>query len=354
MLYISKDELVASVTPSDAIDAMSHAFSDLGNGLAYTRHRTHTYVPLNEEGLSLLFKSMEGGLPSIDTYAIRIAPYHNRMYTEYGTERKRAVPAARGGQFCEMVILFQISTTEPFAILQGGEIQALRVAATSALAAKYMARQNSTSMGLIGSGHQAVCHARCYAAALPLTKISLFSPNREHRESVAAKLSAELDFDVEPVTSARAAVEGHDVVVTATDATEPVLSGEWLSAGTHLTYLSAGDGSVARREVDDDTVARADRFYITDISVVRPWKQQLILNAEARGQFVVEELPTLSDVVTGKLPGRETDTEITVYNANIGLGFQFAALGYAAWKRASESGVGTEIPTEWFLQPMRP
>jgi alanine dehydrogenase len=245
-----------------------------------------------------------------------------------------------------------VENGELLAIMPDGFIQQTRVAVTSALAMKAMARGNSETLGLIGSGGQARAHYRFMTSVLPIKRVKIFSPNKEHRTAFAEEMSQLTGVTAEAVNSAEEAVKGSDVVCSATSSSRPVLQADWLEPGMHYNSI---------REFETDLVAldRCDIVAIhTHFGGIHHYQPPGIVEdmpgVRRETPRDWSRYPEISDLITGKARTRSNDKQITFFLNNIGTGVQFAAMGYCAYKGAKERGLGREIPTEWFLQDIKP
>ena len=165
-------------------------------------------------------------------------------------------------------------------------------------------------------------------------------PPAGRREQLAADLG-EAGLIVEPVTTAREAVEDCDVVCTATKSAEPVLRGTWLSPGTHLNAIGAHYPD--QREVDTRTVERS-RVIVDTIDRAQKEEGELIIPHE-EGAFDWSRATELGSVVAGATPGRTRDDEITYFTSG-GLGIEYLSVGRVVYDRAVEAGVGRQLPVK--------
>jgi ornithine cyclodeaminase/alanine dehydrogenase-like protein (mu-crystallin family) len=248
------------------------------------------------------------------------------------------------------VLLFDIETLVPVALVHDGFLQRVRVGATSALAASRLARSGARTAGVIGAGWQAAAQIDGLRQVFELDSIKVFAPTRERLEAFC------VDQGATPARSAQEAVAGADVVAVATNAYEPVLDGDWLEPGQHV-------GSVQGHELDQRTLERAD------LVVVRSREEATFHFAPGHAPAAASErkrldavTPTavveLGDVLTGAAR-RRSDDDITLFTgggmgASSGLGIQFAAVAHAVYESACAAGVGRELPTEWFTQKEKP
>jgi ornithine cyclodeaminase/alanine dehydrogenase-like protein (mu-crystallin family) len=344
-LLLDNDDVRAVLSMRRCIDALEDAFRDYAAGRAVNRPRSHTYTDLGG-GRHYLFKTMDGSLGSAGVHALRLT---SDLTHENGRAREK-IPAVPGERYVGLVLLFDIATLVPLAILHDGELQRTRVGATSALAAQYLARRNARTAGVVGAGWQAAAQIAGLREVFELEEIRVHARAREKLELFAR------EHDAIPVGSAREAIEGADVVALATNAYEPVLDASWLAPGQHV-------GSLQGHELDEATLERAD------LVVVRSREEATFHFAPGHAPRAAAERkrldrisPTrvveLGEVVT-RAAGRRSDEEVTLFTgggtgASSGLGIQFAAVAHAVYEAARAAGRGRELPTEWFTQKEKP
>jgi ornithine cyclodeaminase/alanine dehydrogenase-like protein (mu-crystallin family) len=254
--------------------------------------------------------------------------------------------------FVGLVQLFSAETGELLAIMPDGVIQQTRVGVTSALGMKVMARKNSKVMGLIGSGGQARAHYRFMTAMMGLTKVKVYSPNPAHRQAFCQEMEKETGVQGEPVGSAEEAVRGSDVVCSATNASGPVLKADWLEPGMHYNSIREFETDIAALEKCDIVAIHTNFGGIQHYQPPGIHDDMPGVRREKPRDWT--RYPELCDLIAGKSPSRTNDKQITFFLNNVGTGVQFAAMGYCAYKAAKESGLGHEIPSEWFLQDIKP
>ena len=341
-LLLTNDDVRELLSMPTCIDALEAAFRDYADGAAVNRPRSHTYTDLGE-GRHYLFKSMDGSLPAAGVHALRLS---SDLTWEHDGRRDK-LPAAPGERFVGLVLLFDLATLVPLAIVHDGELQRIRVGATSALAADRLARPDARVAGVIGAGWQAEMQIAGLRAVRELEEIRVYAPTREKLVTLCNEVGAT------PVGSAREAIEGADVVALATNSHEPVLDGAWLEPGQHV-------GSVQGHELDDETIRRAG------LVVVRSRERATYHYApghaprEAQGTERLDgaEVVELGEVVAGRA-GRRSPDEITLFTgggtgASSGLGIQFAAVADAVFRAAQARGLGRDLPTDWFTQKEKP
>ncbi|HYK26162.1 MAG TPA: ornithine cyclodeaminase family protein [Steroidobacteraceae bacterium] len=356
-LLLTNEDVGRAVSHEEALSATEAILRELAEGRAINRPRTQTYMPVESQehpGFRFRFKSQEGGGVASGVWALRItSDMAGFSYTE-GRKRRRILPVATGGRWCGLVLLFDLERIEPIAIMPDGVIQKMRVAAMSAVGAKYLAPAEPRVLGLFGSGWQAGAHLESLAGLYRFERVKVFSPNAEHCNAFCRAMSEKLGRPVEAVGSARAAVEGSDFIQAATAAWDPVFDGHWIERGVYVASIGGSDASNKRREIDDETIRRADVYVVHAKDVAQQDRSPDIWEAAEKGLIAWDAIHEIQELVAGRVAGRTSPEQVTLYNNNTGSGIQFAAVGSALVKRARALGLGRELPTEWFLESVSP
>jgi len=356
-LLLSNADVEKALTYAHALRATEAILRELAEGRAINRPRSQTYMPVeskNHPGFRYRFKSQEGGGVGSGVWALRITSDMAGFSYTAGVKRRRILPAATGNRWCGLVMLFDLEKIEPVAIMPDGVIQKMRVAAMSAVGAKYLAPRQPRVLALFGSGWQAGAHLEALCGLYPFERVKVFSPNQEHCRDFCHTMSAKLDRPIEPAGSARAAVDGSDFIQAATAAWDPVFDGHWIEKGTYVASIGGSDGSNKRREIDDEIIRRADLYVVHAKDVAQQDKSPDIWDAAQNGVIAWEAIHEIQQLCAGKVQGRTRADQITLYNNNTGSGIQFAAVGGVVLERARALGLGRELPTEWFLESVSP
>jgi alanine dehydrogenase len=351
-LILSNQDVQQALTVERSLRTMEDAYREQAGGRAVNRPTCHTYLPHALPQSTYSFKSVDGGVGKLGVLALRVTSDVVQEQHVNNTVRLEKLPLAGNKMFVGLVQLFSAETGELLAIMPDGLIQQTRVGVTSALGMKFMARKDSQVLGLIGSGGQARAHYRFMTSVMPIRKVKVFSPNAKNRERFVAEMAKETGVPGEAVESAEAAANDADVVCSATNSSRPVLKLEWLQPGMHYNSI---------REFETDLTA-LDKYDVVAIHT----QFGGIIHYQPPG--VIEDMPgvrrekprdwsrypELCDLIAGKARTRSNDREITFFLNNVGTGVQFAAMGYCAYQGAKEKGLGHEIPTDWFLQDIKP
>jgi len=346
-LILSNEDIEGLVTTKECIEAIEKAYLELGQGIAEELPRRRIYHPrAGTEDQYYWFNEMAGIVPGIHTMALRL-----NSATVQVTKKRGNARFGFPGPFAGLVLLFDTRTNELFAILQDFYLNPIRVAATSAIVTARLARDDSKVMGLFGSGTQAILQIECTCAVTDIQEIRLYSTRKERREGIARQMSQVVNAKVVAVEHPRDAVEGCDIVTTATNSNEPVFDGDWLQPGAHVNTMIGSDSFLPRRETDEKTVLKSDVIVVNSKESVKLDKQPELYPLIKRGLLDWDDIFEIGDLlVKRKIHGRSSSTQITYHNNNVGMGIQFAALGRLVYERAKGQNRGTPVDASLFMQ----
>lgn len=237
-----------------------------------------------------------------------------------------------------VITVLEPDTGRLAAVMDGRAITTLRTAAASAVAIDALSTPDSADLALLGSGTQALAHARAVARVRAVESIRLWSPTARHRARAAERLSAELNLAVRAVGTAEEAVSGASLVAACTLSTTPVVRGEWLAPG--CTVVSVGSFEPGRREVDAEVVRRAAESgaVVVDDPATAAGHAGPVVDALHEGLLAPGDLVGLGAVLTGRRGARTGPDDIVYYNS-VGLGVQDAAAAWAVVRAAGKAGL---------------
>jgi ornithine cyclodeaminase len=306
MIHLTDDRIDRALQGADIVDTLARAFAAFSRGEAAMQERVRT-----ESGPVKL--STMGGVWPAEGFA------GAKVYTTIA------------GRFNFVIALFSATTGEPLATLEANALTRWRTAAVSVLAARALANPDASRLALFGTGVQAHAHARAFARAFPMESLRVVS--RSGGEEFAARLRAELGLDVR-LASAREALEGADLVVTATRSDSPLFAGDAVESGAFVAAV--GSSKPDTREVDDTLLARSR-------AIVVEWRSQAMREAGdlvLAAPSVLSKVPVveLGDVIAGKARVRETPDDIVVFKS-VGVGLEDVAVAGLAWQRATAQGL---------------
>jgi ornithine cyclodeaminase/alanine dehydrogenase-like protein (mu-crystallin family) len=307
-LYLSEQDVEALLEPIDAVEAIEECFRRMAAGAVSIAPRRR--LPLDEGRLADMAASdLELGYAGAKVYA-----------------------GFRDGT-AFVVALFASDRPELVAVIEADQLGRLRTGAASAVAAKHLAREGATSLGVIGCGDQAETQVSCIRAALPaVDRVVAFCRTERNLKAFCKRVGAE------PGESHRDSAD-QDIVVTITTSRDPVLRGEWLRPGTLVCAAGANNGT--SRELDNVVLQRASFVCCDWLEQARIESADLIEPIET-GVLDWLEVHELHEVVSGELSGRQSPEDIAVFKSN-GIAAWDVAVAVAAVERARERGVGTEV-----------
>jgi alanine dehydrogenase len=351
-LILSNDDVKIGLDTQECLAVMEESYREQAASRAVNRPTTQTYLAHSRAQSTYNFKSVEGGIGKYGVLALRITSTIDQEQHVNNTVRLEKLPLAGNGLFVGLIQLFSAETGELLAIMPDGLIQQTRVGVTSALGMKVMARSNSRILGLIGSGGQAKAHYRFMTAIMPIKKVKVFSPNAEHRKTFVAEMERETGVPGEAVGSLVEAARDCDVICSATNSSRPVVKLEWLKPGMHYN-------SIREFETDLTVLEKCDPIAIhTNFGGILHFQPPGITDdmpgVRREKPRDWRQYPEICDLIAGKAPSRQNDKQISFFLNNVGTGVQFAAMGYCAYQAAKAKGLGHEIPSEWFMQDIKP
>jgi ornithine cyclodeaminase len=305
MIHLTDQQIDELIDFEQAMPALESAFRQLARGNAAVQRRVRT-----EAGATKL-STLGAVLPEADVAAAKV----------YTTIR---------GQFNFMIVLFRASDGQCLATLDANAITRLRTAATTTLAVKRLARSGAQTAAIFGTGVQGRAHAHALARFTNLKTLRIVG--MEGDAELASALNEAYGAQGVRATAlgangAAQAIEGADVIVTATRATTPLFDGQALKPGVFVAAI--GSSLPHARELDDTTLARAGRIVVELRDQAREEAGDLVLAAP--GVVQDAKLVELGDVLESDAMGRQNDDEIIVYKA-VGIGLQDAALAALAYR----------------------
>jgi ornithine cyclodeaminase/alanine dehydrogenase-like protein (mu-crystallin family) len=231
-------------------------------------------------------------------------------------------------------------------------LMAFRTAATSGVGFRYLVPNDAKTAGLFGAGGQAAYQLLALLVERPSIKhVRVYSRDPANRRAFADKYSKQFKVEIEPIGSAREAVEPVDVVVCATNTNKVLFDGDWLHEGQHITGIIGGNIQLvqggflkeSRRELDDRTAERADVIATNLRESVISEKQGDLWTPIEKGLIKLDDIVELGELAAGKRPGRIGAKQITYHKNNNGTGAADLAVTMLAYQQARAAGRGIEI-----------
>ena len=307
-LWLTEDDVASLVAPGEAVPVIEECFRRMAAGEVELMPRRRFSV---DGGSFAVMAAADRGLG--------VAGLKSYLFVE--------------GTIQFVVCLFDLADGTLGALIAADRLGQVRTGAASGVAAKYLARPGATSLGLIGAGWQAESQLAAIRAAVPsIRRVVVSSRSRERAEAFADANRAE-------IAESPSEAGGCDVVVTATSSRDPVLRGDWLQDGALVCAIGANDP--AARELDAQVIARAALVCCDSLEDARLESGDLI-EPVAAGQLDWLEVQELHQIVSGELPGRQSESDVVVFKSN-GIAPWDLAIGHEVVRRARERGLGVEL-----------
>jgi ornithine cyclodeaminase/alanine dehydrogenase-like protein (mu-crystallin family) len=308
MRMIDREEVAKRLTYEICIPIVRNAMIAFSRG--ETRQLLRSIIPLGD---GRLFGIMPGAMGEHKVFGAKLLT----VFPENVAKGRQS----HGG----LVILFDPDNGDPVCGVHAGEITAIRTAAASAVATDALALKDASRLAILGSGEQAVSHARAVSKVRKLTSITIWGRSQERARAVSQSLQAELAVPVGAAATVKEAVADAEIICTVSSASEPILKGEWVRPGTHVNVV--GSSYAGPAEIDSDLVLRSRFIADSREGVLQQGAE--FLRAKATGLVGDDHITgEIGEVLSGKIQGRRNDAEITIYKS---LGHIVQDLASAWW-----------------------
>ncbi|MGH7730391.1 MAG: ornithine cyclodeaminase family protein [Candidatus Eiseniibacteriota bacterium] len=320
---VTQAEVERLLPMSECIEVMGEALMTLARGDAVLPLRSMVRLP-DRPGLLGLMPAYLGAPRVMGLKVVTVMPGNHG--TEYDSHQGA-------------VLIFEVEHGSPLAVIDGTSITAIRTAAVSGVATRALAREDAGDLAILGSGVQAASHLEAMKAVRALRRVRVWSRDPHHARAFAERESARHGLPVEAAGSPSAAVEGADLVCTTTSSRQPVLEGAWLAPGTHVNAVGACTRDA--RELDTAAVAGARLYVDRRESALNEAGDFLIARSEGAigDDHIVGEL---GDLLIGRLPGRRSPAERTLFES-LGIAVEDLAAAHHIWRKAEREGRGIAV-----------
>jgi len=307
----------------DAVDCVGNAFRALSGGGVVMP----PILSMEIEDHHGEFDAKTAYVPGLDSFAFK-------MSTGFYDNVKIGLPSLSG-----LMVLFSTRNGLVEALLlDNGYLTDVRTAAAGAVAARHLAREDARTAAILGAGVQARLQLKALTLVRPVSGARIWARDPDAALAMAAEQTAALGFPVAPAGSAAEAVSGADIVVTTTPSATPLLQGEWLGPGQHVTAM--GSDAEHKNEIDPSAIARADVYVADSLSQTRRLGE--LHHAIAAGLIGADTpFPELGQIIAGT-PGRTSPEQITICDLT-GTGVQDTAIATLARARAETQDAGSSF-----------
>jgi alanine dehydrogenase len=323
VLMINQAEVRQLLLMDECIELMHEAFTAAAQGSALVPLRPVMKLPDGRGVLGM----MPGYTSKPEILAVKvITVFPGNLGTSYDSHQGA-------------ILLFDPGTGRPLSIMDASEVTAIRTAAASAVATDVLAHQTADELAILGSGVQARTHLEAMLAVRNIKRVRIWSRTIEHARDLVAREQGRFNVQFDIVDDPERAVQRAGVVCTTTAAQDPILLGEWLSAGVHINAV--GSASPYARELDTKAVSMARLFVDSRESALHEAGDFLIPLKE--GAVTTDHIVAeIGDILEGAAAGRTHDDEITLFKS-LGVAVQDAFAAHHIYSKARELGIGADV-----------
>ena len=318
MLYLSREDVEKiDLSMPQIIAALERMFAEKGAGKVEMPPKPGIHTRPDA-----FIHAMPAYIPSLEAAGLK-------WIAGYPANQQKGLPYING-----LLILNDPDTGIPLALMDATWITAMRTGAATAVGARYLARPDSSSVGIVACGVQGRSNLEALSCLFTLEKVRAYDLHPEIAAQFAREMGEKLQLDIEPVPRVQDAVKNLDMVVTSGPILkhpEPAIPAGWLAPGSFAS------------PVDFDSYWQGDAFREADRLATDDREQMEYYRREGYFQDTPEPYADLGEIVVGKKPGRESPEERT-FGINLGLALEDMATAILVYQRAVEQGIGMELP----------
>jgi alanine dehydrogenase len=324
VLILNEKEVERVLDMKIAIKAVEEAFREMGEGKVEMPPRVPVFL-----------EEYDGAIGFMPAYLKKSKILGIKVMSHYEKNPERFKRPILSG----LIILNDPETGIPFTIMDAAFVTIMRTGAAGAVGAKYLSREDSEIVGVIGTGKQGISQVLALNEVRKVKKVKAYNISKEAQLNFLRALRDRIDAEIELVDSPENAVRGADIVVTCTPSTQPIVRADWLAKGVHITAIGAD--MPKKRELHTEVFKILDKIVVDSIAQVIPVGEFRIPISE--GVISKESIyAEIGEIVAGKKAGRESNKEITLFKST-GLAIQDISTAYKVYKVAKEKEIGTEV-----------
>ena len=346
VLFLGPTEIKGMITMEEAIAAIEQGYREAEDFPIVNAPRRRVHSP---DGVRV--SNFPGGVPGlgvIGSLTRAESVVHDSTNQEYPY---REHPVYN---------LWDSKTSELKCIMMGeifderigfSSVMAFRTGATTGVGIKHLARKDAKTVGLYGTGGQAVNKILALKAVRDIDHIKVYSRDADNRRAFCDRMAPMVGIDITPVDDAREVMRDVDIVICATNSNVPVFDGDWIEPGQHIVTVVGSNSALVkggwlkrgRRENDDKTVERADFIVTNHLESITQDEQAGLWEPLQEGLITWDKIFSLGAVLNGDHPGRTSDEQVTYHFNNNGTAAADLALAQIVYLHAREDGRGMEI-----------
>jgi ornithine cyclodeaminase len=321
---LSAADVVAALPMAEAIGGMKYAFAQLSTGRADAPLRTH--LDVKDHGATLVMPAFLSDSGDMAIKVVSVFPNNPQL----------GLPTIHA-----LVLALDTNTGKPLALLEGGSLTAIRTGAVSGAATDLLARPDARSVAIIGSGVQARTQLEAVCTVRPVEAVRVFSILPDQAKQFAEEMAGKgpIPPSITVAEDANSAVEGADIICTATTSSLPVFDGARLKAGAHVNGV--GSFTPEMQENDLQTVKRS--LVVVDSRAAALEEAGDLIVPLQKGDITLDHIVAeLGEIVAGIHPGRTASSQITFFKS-VGVAVQDAAAASIAISNALANGLGSTV-----------
>jgi ornithine cyclodeaminase/alanine dehydrogenase-like protein (mu-crystallin family) len=315
-LYLSERDVISLLTMQEAIAALEQSFLAQARGEVINQPRRRLHLP-------------RGTYHTMGAADLSLQTFGQKAYVSF-------LPKARF-----LFLLYDANNGDLLSMMEADRLGQVRTGAATGLASRYLAiRDEPLRLGLYGAGWQARTQLEAVCAVCNIAEIAVYSRDRTRLHAFCDEMALQLGRPVLAVDKPEIVAQDRQIVITATSAKDPVLLGEWLSPGAHVSAV--GSNMLMKREIDDTVVSRSDVIVLDSIEQARIEAGDLLPVIERR-LFRWEKAIELHQIVSGASPGRTSGSQITLFKS-LGVALEDVAVATLVYHKALANNAGIRIP----------
>lgn len=322
VLILSQKEVRSCLPMKDAINAVKQAYVAFAEGRVVIPPVVHLSV-----------EKYNGEVDIKTGYVEDFQLISTKIASGFYENPKIGLPSGLA-----VIILMDLKTSLPLAIMDGTYLTAVRTGAAGAVAASVLARKNSKTVGVIGAGSQGREQVLALNEIFAIGKVKVYSKTESSARKYSSEMGKRLGIDVQVTTSPREAVTDADIIVTATPSRNAILMHEWIQNGVHINAIGAD--APGKQELDPRIMRRA-KIVVDSLKQCRIIGE--IQHALSQGLIKDSDIHAeIGEILIGKKKGRESDDEITLFDST-GIAAQDIAAANVVYQLAKKTGMGKSV-----------
>jgi ornithine cyclodeaminase len=322
LMILYEKDIRAAATEDEAINEIEQAFAHYAQGKAVVPGIISLNIPGKNGDIHIKGAHIIGS----EFFAFKVA-------SGFYDNPRKGLPVSSG-----MMLLFDAETGFPISLLfDNAYLTQLRTGAAGGVAAKYLANKEIQQVGIIGSGEQGRFQLSALNKVRAFSRVKIWGTPLDTIDGYMKDMQPLIKAKIEGAETIQEAVEGSDIIITATPSKKPLVKAEWVKAGAHITAV--GSDEPEKQELEASVLGKAHK-------VVADSLQQCVERGEIHHAIDEKILKPeqvhaeLGEVVVGKKSGRENESEITICDLT-GVGIQDVAIASLTYKKALEKGFGS-------------